>query len=97
MRNKVEKRFSRGHMFLLSHTWAKAIDDSDSTQLSTTAGTGSLQDQLNLRAGMKDRDVWLDAGPVAVPRHGVVVVGPRWWARAIRGEDVRDIGPGDAA
>jgi len=50
LQTKVEKRFSKGHMFLLSHTWAKAIDDSDSTQLSTTSGTGNLQDQLNLRA-----------------------------------------------
>ncbi|MBI3682753.1 MAG: TonB-dependent receptor [Acidobacteria bacterium] len=50
LQTKVEKRFSKGHMFLLSHTWAKAIDDSDSTQLSTTSGTGNLQDQRNLRA-----------------------------------------------
>src|SRR5258708_4423302 len=50
LQTKVEKRFSRGHMLLLSHTWAKAIDDSDSTQLSTTSGTGNLQDQANLRA-----------------------------------------------
>jgi hypothetical protein len=49
LQTKVEKRFSRGHMFLLSHSWAKAIDDSDSTQLSTTSGTGNLQDQYNLR------------------------------------------------
>jgi len=50
LQTKVEKRFSRGHLFLLSHSWAKAIDDSDSTQLSTTGGTGNLQDQRNLRA-----------------------------------------------
>jgi hypothetical protein len=50
LQTKVDKRFSKGHMFLLSHTWAKAIDDSDSTQLSTTSGTGNLQDQRNLRA-----------------------------------------------
>ncbi|MFN7923306.1 MAG: carboxypeptidase regulatory-like domain-containing protein [Bryobacteraceae bacterium] len=50
LQTKLEKRFSRGHMFLLSHTWAKAIDDADSTQLSTTSGTGNLQDQRNLRA-----------------------------------------------
>jgi hypothetical protein len=50
LQSKVEKRFSRGHMFLLSHSWAKAIDDSDSTQLSTASGTGNLQDQRNLRA-----------------------------------------------
>lgn len=50
LQSKVEKRFSGGHMFLLSHSWAKAIDDSDSTQLSTTSGTGNLQDQRNLRA-----------------------------------------------
>jgi hypothetical protein len=50
LQTKVEKRFSRGHMFLLSHSYAKAIDDSDSTQLSTTSGTGNLQDQRNLRA-----------------------------------------------
>jgi hypothetical protein len=37
-------------MFLLSYTFAKAIDDSDSTQLATTSGTGNLQDQRNLRA-----------------------------------------------
>lgn len=62
-----------------------------------TEGRSPLRDEMTHRAGQKDRDVWLDAGPVAVPRHGVVVCGPRWWARAIRGEDVRDIGPGDAA
>ena len=50
LQTKVDKRFSKGHMFLLSHTWAKSIDDSDSTQLSTTSGTGNLQDQRNLRA-----------------------------------------------
>ncbi|MGH9660654.1 MAG: TonB-dependent receptor domain-containing protein, partial [Bryobacteraceae bacterium] len=50
LQTKIEKRLSRGLMFLLSHTWAKAIDDSDSTQLSTTSGTGNLQDQRNLRA-----------------------------------------------
>ncbi len=50
LQTKVEKRFSLGHLFLLSYTWAKAIDDSDSTQLSTTSGTGNLQDQFNLRA-----------------------------------------------
>jgi hypothetical protein len=50
LQTKVEKRFSHGHMFLLSYAWAKAIDDSDSTQLSTTSGTGNLQDQRNLRA-----------------------------------------------
>ena len=50
LQTKVEKRFSKGHMFLLSHTWAKAIDDSDSTQIATTSGTGNLQDQRNLRA-----------------------------------------------
>ncbi|MSV27459.1 MAG: TonB-dependent receptor [Bryobacterales bacterium] len=50
LQTKVEKRFSKGHMFLLSHSWAKAIDDSDSTQLSTASGTGNLQDQRNLRA-----------------------------------------------
>jgi len=46
---KGEKRFSKGHAFLASYTFAKAIDDSDSTQLSTTSGTGNLQDQRNLR------------------------------------------------
>jgi hypothetical protein len=50
LQTKVEKRFGHGHMFLLSYTVAKAIDDSDSTQLSTTSGTGNLQDQRNLRA-----------------------------------------------
>lgn len=50
LQTKVEKRLSLGHMFLLSYTWAKAIDDSDSTQLSTTSGTGNLQDQFNFRA-----------------------------------------------
>ena len=50
LQTKVEKRLSLGHLFLLSYTWAKAIDDSDSTQLSTTSGTGNLQDQFNLRA-----------------------------------------------
>ena len=49
LQTKVEKRFSKGNMFLCSYTWAKAIDDSDSTQLSTTSGTGNLQDQRNLR------------------------------------------------
>ena len=38
-----------GNIFLVSYTYAKAIDDSDSTQLSTTSGTGNLQDQQNLR------------------------------------------------
>ena len=50
LQTKLEKRFSLGHLFLVSYTWAKAIDDSDSTQLSTTSGTGNLQDQFNLRA-----------------------------------------------
>ena len=50
LQTKMEKRFSLGHLFLLSYTWAKAIDDSDSTQLSTASGTGNLQDQRNLRA-----------------------------------------------
>lgn len=49
LQTKAEKRFSLGHLFLLSYTWAKALDDSDSTQLSTTGGTGNLQDQQNLR------------------------------------------------
>jgi len=39
-----------GNIFLVSYTFAKAIDDSDSTQLSTTSGTGNLQDQGNFRA-----------------------------------------------
>lgn len=47
---KAEKRFSRGNLFLVSYAYAKAIDDSDSTQLATTSGTGNLQDQRNLRA-----------------------------------------------
>src|SRR5713226_8000295 len=47
---KAEKRFSHGHTFLASYTFAKAIDDSDSTQLSTSGGTGNLQDQRNFRA-----------------------------------------------
>ncbi|MEJ7608110.1 MAG: hypothetical protein WKF37_18045, partial [Bryobacteraceae bacterium] len=46
---KAEKRLSMGNIFLVSYTYAKAIDDSDSTQLSTTSGTGNLQDQRNLR------------------------------------------------
>jgi hypothetical protein len=49
LQTKAEKRFSKGNLFLVSYTWAKAIDDSDSTQLSTTSGTGNLQDQKNLR------------------------------------------------
>jgi hypothetical protein len=47
---KGEKRFSAGNIFLVSYTFAKAIDDADSTQLSTTSGTGNLQDQRNFRA-----------------------------------------------
>lgn len=50
LQTKVEKRLSLGHLFLLSYTWAKALDDSDSTQLSTAGGTGNLQDQRNFRA-----------------------------------------------
>ena len=50
LQTKLEKRFSLGHLFLLSYTWAKAIDDSDSTQLSTTSGTGNLQSQYDFRA-----------------------------------------------
>jgi hypothetical protein len=50
LQTKAEKRFSLGHSFLFSYTWAKAIDDSDSTQLSTTAGTGNLQNQADFRA-----------------------------------------------
>jgi hypothetical protein len=50
LQTKVEKRLSHGHLFLVSYSWAKAIDDSDSTQLSTTGGTGNLQDQRNFRA-----------------------------------------------
>jgi hypothetical protein len=50
LQTELEKRFSLGHLFLVSYTWAKAIDDPDSTQLSTTSGTGNLQDQFNLRA-----------------------------------------------
>jgi hypothetical protein len=47
---KAEQRFSQGLTFLVSYTFAKALDDSDSTQLSTAAGTGNAQDQRNLRA-----------------------------------------------
>jgi len=47
---KAEKRLSMGNIFLVSYTYGKAIDDSDSTQLSTTSGTGNLQDQRNQRA-----------------------------------------------
>src|SRR5262249_55617904 len=47
---KAERRFSQGLTFLVSYTFGKAIDDSDSTQLSTAAGTGNAQDQRNLRA-----------------------------------------------
>lgn len=50
LQTKLEKRFSLGHSFLLSYTWAKAIDDSDSTQLSTTSGTGNLQSQYDFRS-----------------------------------------------
>ncbi len=50
LQTKVEKRLSHGHLFLLSYTWAKALDDSDSTQLSTSGGTGNLQDQRNFRS-----------------------------------------------
>ena len=50
LQTKVEKRLSHGHLFLVSYSWAKALDDSDSTQLSTAGGTGNLQDQRNFRA-----------------------------------------------
>src|SRR5690349_7133402 len=47
---KAEKRFSRGHTFLVSYSFAKAIDDADSTQLVTNGGVANLQDQRNYRA-----------------------------------------------
>ena len=50
LQTKAEKRFSKGNLFLLSYTFGKAIDDADSTQLSTTGGTGNLQNQRDLRA-----------------------------------------------
>jgi hypothetical protein len=47
---KGEKCFSKGNVFLASYTFGKAINDSDSTQLTTTSGTGNLQDQRNFRS-----------------------------------------------
>jgi hypothetical protein len=47
---KGEKRFGQGGTILVSYTYAKAIDDSDSTQLVYDGGTANPQDQRNLRA-----------------------------------------------
>jgi hypothetical protein len=46
---KGEKRFAEGGVLLVSYTFAKAIDDSDSTQLVYDGGTAVPQDQRNLR------------------------------------------------
>ncbi len=47
---KAEKRFGQGGALLVSYSFAKAIDDSDSTQLVYDGGTALPQDQRNLRA-----------------------------------------------
>jgi hypothetical protein len=48
---KVEKRLSAGLSFLVSYSFAKALDDSDSINLSyPTAGVNSPQNPQNLRA-----------------------------------------------
>ncbi len=46
---KAEKRFSEGGTLLVSYSFARAIDDSDSTQLVFDGGTANPQDQRNAR------------------------------------------------
>jgi len=46
---KAEKRFAHGSAVLISYSFAKAIDDSDSTQLVYDGGTANPQDQRNVR------------------------------------------------
>jgi hypothetical protein len=46
---KLEKRLSTGLTFLVSYSYAKALDDSDSINLTTTAGTNQPQNPLNIR------------------------------------------------
>jgi hypothetical protein len=57
---KAEKRFSKGLSFLASYTFSKAIEDSGSPALdSTAAGSDQPQDPRNLRAerGLSPHDV----------------------------------------
>ena len=50
LQTKLEKRLSAGLTFLVSYSYAKALDDSDSINLTTSAGTNQPQNPLNLRA-----------------------------------------------
>ncbi len=50
LQSKLEKRLSAGLTFLVSYSYAKALDDSDSINLTTSAGTNQPQNPLNLRA-----------------------------------------------
>ena len=47
---KLEKRLSAGVTFLISYSYAKALDDSDSVQLSTNGGGVQPQNPQNLKA-----------------------------------------------
>jgi hypothetical protein len=47
---KVEKRLGAGLTFLASYSYAKAVDDSDSINLTTSAGTNQPQNPQNFRA-----------------------------------------------
>ena len=59
---KLEKRLSAGVTFLISYSYAKALDDSDSIQLSTNGGgVQQLVDSLpDILAGQAFRGI-LDA------------------------------------
>jgi hypothetical protein len=50
LQTKLEKRLSAGLTFLVSYSYAKAMDDSDSINLSTGGGSNTAQNPLNLRA-----------------------------------------------
>jgi hypothetical protein len=47
---KVEKRLGSGLTFLASYSYAKALDDSESINLTTSAGTNQPQNPHNFRA-----------------------------------------------
>ena len=50
LQTKLEKRLSGGLTFLVSYSFAKALDDSDSINLSTGGGSNTAQNPQNLRA-----------------------------------------------
>ena len=85
---KLEKRLSAGLTFLVSYSYAKALDDSDSINLSTSGGGNQPQNPQNLRAewarGYNDVRQRLVASYVYELPFGN---GKRWMANANRALD----------